>query len=91
MDPICEVDCSNNVYWYIEFTNDTGYHMYFHRLDGPALILDNGDCSYYQYGKLHRLDGPAKMVLNHEEYWIDGKQIDSKEEFYRVVKLIGFL
>jgi hypothetical protein len=58
-----------------------------HRLNGPAIIWDDGDKEYWQNDKLHRLDGPAiKFCTGYEEYWIEGKQY-SKYEFERIIKL----
>jgi hypothetical protein len=64
-------------------------HDQLHRTDGPAEVFWDGDCSYYQYGKLHRIDGPAIDWGLLSEWWIDGVQIDCKdnEEFLRIVKM----
>ena len=36
----------------------------YHRTDGPAIELANGDKSWYQDGELHRIDGPAVEYSN---------------------------
>jgi len=47
-----------------------------HRLDGPAIIWNDGNKYYYQNGKRHRLDGPAVIHADgREEYWEYGKLI----------------
>ena len=45
-----------------------------HRLDGPAVIYDNGEIQWWVDGKLHRLDGPAIEQTNgQKEWWVDGE------------------
>lgn len=70
----------------------------YHRLDGPAIIFNSGDEAWYKNGKAHRLDGPAKIFNNWdkrvEEFWIEGKKISSKEEFYIAIgkpELVAFV
>lgn len=43
-----------------------------HRLDGPAVIYDNGEQVWYKDGKRHRIDGPARICDDHEEWYFDG-------------------
>jgi hypothetical protein len=47
----------------------------FHRLNGPAFVHKNGDCSWYRHGQLHRDDGPAVEWPSDgtEEWYKDGK------------------
>ena len=52
-----------------------------HREDGPAMELISGDYLWFFNGKLHRLDGPAIKRSTIIEYWIEGKNYPSKEEF----------
>jgi hypothetical protein len=60
-----------------------------HRIGAPAIIMRKFEFQWFQYNKLHRLDGPAIEYFDKEEWWIDGIQIDCKdnEEFLRIVKL----
>lgn len=44
-----------------------------HRLDGPAIVYENGDKRWYKYGLLHRVGGPAVISDDKEEWWVDGK------------------
>ena len=41
----------------------------YHRLDGPAIIYEDGDQFWYKKGKLHREDGPAKIWNNGQTEW----------------------
>ena len=51
-----------------------------HRIEGPAVIYDNGDKYWYFEGKLHRLDGPACEGIDEPiEYFVFGKKCSSKE------------
>jgi hypothetical protein len=34
-----------------------------HRVNGPAILWNDGDQWWYQYGKLHRTNGPAKLII----------------------------
>jgi hypothetical protein len=64
----------------------------FHKENGPAIEYSNGDKFWYIHNKLHRIDGPAvQFGTGYEEYWINGIQINSHEEFIRIVKLKFFL
>ncbi len=56
----------------------------YHRTDGPAVIYNNGDKSWYCNSMLHRLDGPAVIRINFCNNWykngkrhrIDGPAIE---------------
>lgn len=64
-----------------------------HRVDGPALIAQNGTKLWYINGKPHRLDGPAKeWVSEVVEWFFEGQKIDcsSQEEFDKLIKLKVF-
>jgi hypothetical protein len=50
--------------WYVEGKR--------HRIDGPALIHEDGSKSWYRNGKLHREDGPARIRNNCLEWWWRG-------------------
>ncbi len=41
----------------------------FHRLDGPALVYNDGDLYWYINGKQHRDDGPAVIRKNGSMGW----------------------
>lgn len=57
----------------------------YHRVGGPAYIWENGDCSWWQNGRLHREDGPSmefELLEDDIVYHIEGKKL-SKEEFHK--------
>ena len=60
----------------------------FHRLDGPAIDLLNGDKQWWVNGRLHRLNGPAVDYNNHTylEYYINGQRFDTSEYWTFVKK-----
>lgn len=73
--------------WYLNGT------VWYHRIDGPAVEMANGDKQWHQNGKLHRLDGPAvDHVYGYKEWWVEGNNIDCKtqEEFERLMRLKAF-
>ena len=43
----------------LRFYKDPPTNKILHRVDGPAVEMDNGDKHWYLNGKLHRIDGPA--------------------------------
>ena len=45
----------------------------FHRLNGPAIIFEDGSKSWLRHGKLHCDDGPARILKDYEEWWKDGE------------------
>lgn len=48
-----------------------------HRSDGPAIMLINGERSWYVNGFRHRTNGPALITADGSEYWyIDGMPVD---------------
>lgn len=58
---------------------DAGDHLiYFkdgdyHRIDGPAIIWDDGHQEWYCHGKLHREDGPAiELKDGTNQWWFHG-------------------
>lgn len=67
----------NFVYKEVSPQGDVFYFDYYyelHRLDGPAVELENGDVGYYIHGAKHREDGPAVILANGTKYWYtDGK------------------
>jgi hypothetical protein len=91
-------DCANideNYIFWKHYTDELGNEHWidenfdFHRNDGPAVISFYGAQFWYKHGKLHRLDGPAIISENGNEWCIDGKQINCKDnaEFLRIVKM----
>jgi len=47
-----------------------------HRVDGPAMITENGDEFWFFEGMLHRKDGPAVRYADGRlEYWNHGERI----------------
>lgn len=50
----------------VEYRNESGQ---LHRLDGPAIIWNDGDKEWYINGKLHRTDGPAVEYPNGSKTW----------------------
>jgi hypothetical protein len=62
---------------------------FFHSKDDePALLMDSGTKFYYNHGWLHRLNGAAIIHDDgREEYFIEGKFIETKEEYIRYSRL----
>lgn len=60
-------------FWYANEA-DAAAQLY-HRIDGPAVVYDNGDKSWWVNGWRHRDDGPAIEWSDRIEYWINGKHI----------------
>lgn len=55
----------------------------------PALIMATGTKFYYNHGWLHRLNGAAIIHDDgREEYFIEGKFIETKEEHIRYARLL---
>jgi hypothetical protein len=46
-----------------------------HRLDGPAVIWEDGEQSWYQFGRLHREDGPAVECANGYKAWYQNGEL----------------
>jgi hypothetical protein len=44
-----------------------------HRTDGPAIELVNGDKCWYINGQRHRIDGPAYEYDNGKMWWVNDK------------------
>ncbi len=53
-----------------------------HRLDGPAVIWEDGVKEWYQDGLLHRDNGPAVVYPNskYKEWWYEGKLLEISQE-----------
>ena len=60
----------------------------YHRSDGPAVIYNDGDETWYFNGQYHRLDGPAIIRKNYCNHWykngklhrLDGPAIEYVKE-----------
>ena len=61
-----------------EHLDENGLH---HRIDGPAVIYDNGDESWYVHGVRHRIDGPALTWHGNDGWFIDGVRYYYFKEF----------
>lgn len=59
---------------YVSYSNDDGY---LHRLDGPAMLYNDGSYEWYKNGIFHRIDGPAVYYINGPviDWWINGNKI----------------
>jgi len=62
-----EIDSFENKIW----KNKRGLR---HRLDGPAVIRNDGTKEWWQNGELHRLDAPAVERGIRKEWWICGEK-----------------
>lgn len=50
-----------------------------HRTDGPAVIYHTGMKVWYRNGVIHRLDGPAVVHKNYVEYYLFGREINTRQ------------
>lgn len=65
MNPV--IDEHGNKFWY----NEQGH---FHREDGPAIEMADGDKTWLQNGQHHRIDGPAvESSDGHKEWAVNGQ------------------
>lgn len=62
-------------------TTSYTYQGQLHRLDGPALIFEDGDAAWFLYDKLHRIDGPAVNLKNSKEYYLNDLKYSDYEEY----------
>jgi hypothetical protein len=70
------------------FYNDKGIK---HRLDGPAYIGFDECRAWYVNGFLHREDGPALIYPGGDQlYFLNGKEINSSVEYWKLVRLKCF-
>jgi len=46
--------------------------------EGPARIYDNGDFTYFKFGKFHRLNGPAMMIDKKYSLFIQNVELTEK-------------
>jgi hypothetical protein len=54
-----------------------------HRVDGPALIFDNGSKFWYLNGECHREDGPAVITADGTISWYLNGDYYSFEDFLK--------
>ena len=59
-----------------------------HRIDGPAIIWDNGVEFWYQNDQCHRTDGPAIMWPDGRKWWYLNDRSLTEDEFNQAVKLL---
>ena len=74
----------------IPWRNEYGWH----RINGPALTLQDGTECWFKNGKRHRTDGPAKIrASGSKEWWVYGKRhrIDGPAEIHADGSLVWFL
>lgn len=51
-----------------------------HRLDGPAIVCDDGRKEWHVHDLLHRIDGPAiERADGVKEYWINGTKFSEEK------------
>jgi hypothetical protein len=62
-----------------------------HRIEGPAIEYLDGDYEYWEEGRLHNLQGPAKCIDGVVEYWIDGLQYLSEDEYIMKLFEMGYV
>lgn len=81
------INPKGDLFWYNE-------NRKLHREDGPAIIRVDGTEEWYKDGERHR--GGENMLAGaaiegspsgEEEYWLNGKKIDSADEYYELVGL----
>ena len=76
------VDLLDIKYYKITYHNNAIAYKFgksFHRVDGPAVIQENGTEEWLYMGKLHRLDGPARTIVDNTvitEWWVDGHKVN---------------
>jgi hypothetical protein len=73
------------VYFVIVYEDRTEWiqNGQWHRTDGPARELTNGNKEWWQNGKRHRTDGPAiERADGYKGYWIEGEKY-TEEEFLK--------
>jgi hypothetical protein len=56
--------------WIRRWHNEGGEY---HRLDGPAIVADDGTEEWHINGELHRVDGPAVTTLRGKYWFIHNK------------------
>ena len=71
--------------------NEYGIKGLRHRIDGPAIEYLDGDYEYWEEGRLHNLQGPAKCIDGVVEYWIDGLQYLSEDEYIMKLFEMGYV
>ena len=65
-----QIDSKGNKRW-------CNYQGRYHRDDGPAVEMANGDKCWYKNNKLHREDGPAIELSDGSKAWyIRDKRIE---------------
>lgn len=74
------------------FNDDHVNYYYFnetcaslHRIDGPAIEFKNGESHWYQFNERHRMDGPAIISGAFKQWWLNGKQFETEEEWQKAL------
>jgi hypothetical protein len=68
-----------------------GYKAWFrnnalHRVDGPAVCVDNGYKAWFINNVLHRLDGPATEYANGDKRWFIDNELLLPSDFDRIIE-----
>lgn len=58
-----------------------------HREGGPAITHPSGATEWWSYDGLHREDGPAKEFKDKSEWYLNGEQVFSMDEFQALLGL----
>lgn len=61
----------------------------YHRVDGPAIVYENGDMSWYLNGERHRSDGPAVVVGTNSFWYFHGCRYRNLNDFCAVAGITG--
>lgn len=66
-----ELRIYSNQFYSVMSKDGTTYYLNgkFHREDGPAIDLNNGNKEWFIDGMRHREDGPAVLQKEFEEWW----------------------
>lgn len=69
----CYIEEYKGYYWLTEFQER-------HRVDGPAIILDNGHKEWFLNDHPHRVDGPAiERADGVKEFWLNGTKYSEEK------------
>lgn len=72
-DKIYQATVSGYKFWFL--------NKKYHRINGPAIIHENGSECWYIYNKLHRIDGAAIVYSDQSPDWYLNGDLCSKEEY----------
>ena len=75
------------VFWFSKFGNRLWLlNDEFHRVNGPAVELSNGDKSWYINGALHRENGAAAEYVNGRKSWYLNGVYYSESGYWKEMK-----